>query len=64
MRVIGNKTLKYWLTKGWEDAPKVKMISFEGNKHIAIDNTTSEFFMEEFDTLHQALEYLNLKGVE
>lgn len=62
MRFIGNKTLNYWISKGWEQAPMIKMISFENDKHIAIDNTAGEFFVEEFETLHKALEYLGLKG--
>ena len=54
--------MNYWIEKGWEEAPKTKMISFENGKHIAIDNTTGEFFVEEFDDLQDALDYLNVKG--
>lgn len=59
--IMGTNTLDYYLENGYKKCPKRRFIAFKGDKHIAIDNSTGDFFVEEFEDMNEAMKYLKIK---
>ena len=56
--VMSTKTLEDCLENGYQQCKNGKYLAFKDNNYIAIDNTQGDFFLEEFESLVGAIEWL------